>query len=186
MMLHATMQVAGSIARRVGTGVLSITLDKLPAARARGSARYIVTMAADAVGGGESVRFVDARGYVRGLTLQEVGGWLEKYLSGEAIAVHLRIPDASSLPAQWTPARMAAMDARLAALDPQAMRAEAAAKTATVQGWADSGRRTAVIEAAGNMVQCAELVEWLDGTANEWPGTGVPDESNGGGGRRAE
>ena len=52
-MLHATMQVAGSIARRVGTGVLSITLDKLPAARARGSARYAVTMAADAVGGGE-------------------------------------------------------------------------------------------------------------------------------------
>ena len=80
MMLHATMQVAGSIARRVGTGVLSITLDKLPAARARGSARYVVTMAADAVGGGESVRFVDARGYVRGLTLQDVGSWLAKYL----------------------------------------------------------------------------------------------------------
>lgn len=160
-MLHATSQVAGNIARRVGSGALSVTLEKLPTTRARGSARYSVTMAADAIGGGESVRITDARGYVRGLTLQDVGQWLAKYLSGAAIPVRLTVPDASSLPAHWTAARMQAMDARLDDLDTAAIKAEAASKVRTVASWADSARKADVIQAAAYMNECAAVIDWL-------------------------
>ena len=178
-MMHATAQVAGNIARRVGSGVFTVTLQKVPTIRARGSARYAVTMAAQAVGGGESVRLTDARGYVRALTLSDVGAWLSKYLSGAAIEVRLIVPDASSLPAHWTAARITAMDEKLAALNPDAMRADAAAKKNTVKDWADSGRRDAVNEAADNMIECAQLVDWLRDAGAPWPGVG--GEGNGGG-----
>ena len=178
-MMHATAQVAGNIARRVGSGVLTVKLEKVPTMRARGSARYTVTMAAQAVGGGESVRLTDARGYVRALTLSDVGAWLSKYMSGAPIEVRLIVPDASTLPAHWTAARITAMDDKLAAINPDAMRSEAAAKKNTVKDWADSGRRDAVNEAADNMIECAQLVDWLRNAGAPWPGDGVEDDDGG-------
>jgi hypothetical protein len=125
--------------------------------RARGAAKYGVLMFLPVWS--EAVAIVDGRGYPVKWSLGQVASFMSRSLPGAQYAVQIDIPDASKLPARWTDARLQSLAEKMAGLDPVAMRAEAEAKRATVASWADGGRKTAVLDAAARMDQCAALVD---------------------------
>lgn len=172
-MIHATRIAAGVALNELKAGAVDLALEQVDAgARARESARYHVTLQHEAIGAGERVRFIDGRGYVEALKLDQVVSWLAKYLSGDHLSVRISIDDASRLPATWTAKRAEALAAKFASVSPMEARAAAAAKLATVSEWADSGRKKAVTSAAARMVEGAAFVEWVRGEV-EWPGLGL-------------
>ncbi len=172
-MIHATRFVAGVALKNIGAGLVTVTLTQVEGgSRARAAARFMVDVQHASMGEGERVRFIDARGYPEALQLGQVVQWLSKHMSGGAVSVRINVTDAARLPAPWTPSRINAMAAKFAAVDPDALRDDAAAKVATVTSWADSGRRAAVLDAAARMGECAAFVEWVRGERAEWPGAG--------------
>lgn len=131
--------------------------------RARAGARFWVTVSlswgalySDAWANG--VQLVDARGYPVVWQFADVGKWLVKALSGAPCVVTVRIEDAAQVPAKWTTARAAAAAQKVLSMDNDGIQNAAAAKVASVQGWAASTRKTSVLDAAEKMIEAADLL----------------------------
>lgn len=127
--------------------------------RARASAQYVATFAPNWLGESAHVQLIDSRGGVVGYTLAKLAAMLARVLPANCPAVQIQIEDATQLPARWTDARIASLATKVAAADPAAIRAAAAAKLATVADWVASDRKTAVVEAAARMESCAAAID---------------------------
>lgn len=141
--------------------VITVTLDPMPdqGNRARASAKFWVTLRLDyaAAPWSSGVLIVDTRGYPVAWKYEAVGKWLVKALSGAPCVVNLVVSNGAQIPARWTVAREAAAAVKVSGLDVQAVTSEAAAKVQSVQAWGPSVRKTAVLDAAGRMVEAAAL-----------------------------
>ncbi len=126
------------------------------------------------------VQLVDRRGYLVEWTYPDVYRWLVSSLSGARCQVVVSVGDGASMPKKWTAKRIAAAKLRIAQSG-EAVRADAAAKVATVEAWAESVRKVDVILAAGRMVESAG---WLDAAHAVAAGEGLDQwgASGGGGG----
>jgi len=135
---------------------ITFTLSPIPTgeSRARASVRY--TMRLSLSWGGEpwvsGVDLIDRRGYLDVWTFEAVGLFMVKNLPGLPCVVNVTINDAARVPVRWSPDRQQAAAAKLAALVPDDLLAEAAAKTQSVAQWSISGRKTEVLAAAEKMV----------------------------------
>lgn len=166
-MVYCFVEVAAEIVRMTltpaatGVHVLAVVLSPVAGInRARGVARYTVAVhlswgPADWVTG---VTLVDSRGYLVEWTMGDVQTWLVSALSGAECRVVVHVDSAASLPKKWTAARVIKAAARIGGAV-SAVLAEAAAKVATVAGWADSGRKTAVMDAAARMEGAAAMLQ---------------------------
>lgn len=164
-MTAASVIIAGELARTASTAGRLVKLVLEPVAdgvnRSRGSARFTAALLLDGRADLGAVTITDTRGYPVAWTVADAARWASLYLSGASCALAIEVTDAAKLPARWTPARLASHARKLAAIDPAAMRAEAADKRATVQDWADGPRRAAVLAASGRMDGAAALLEAL-------------------------
>ena len=124
--------------------------------RARGHAKYFVLVSLSWSG---EFDIVDSLGYPVQWTLEALNTWLTKSLSGVVQGLTVTIADSSKVAARWTDTRIAAANAKVVALDVVAMRADAAAKRASVIAWVPSERRTNVMSAAVRLERVADLVE---------------------------
>lgn len=123
----------------------------------------------------DGVLIVDARGYPVAWSLEAVGKWLAKALSGEPCVVDLHITDAANIPPKWTQQRANSAALKVSAVSAVKVVADAAKKVASVQGWALSQRRTEVMDAAARMVDAAELLLVVQGVQGGAPlGDPVP------------
>lgn len=141
--------------------VLSVNLAALAdgVSRARASARFTISINMPWYGEPGALALVSSRGYPVEMSLAQVASFLARALPAHQFAVTITIDDAAKVPARWTEARLASLARKMDATDPAAIRAEAAAKRATVEDWTDGERKTAVLTAAANMDQCADAVE---------------------------
>lgn len=135
--------------------------DSFGVSRARAETRYTVEIFMPWVIEGQSIGLCDVRGYSLRWTFHDVARWLSRSLPGTFHAVTLEVLDAASLPAKWTEARLQAHANKFAAIDPGAMRADAAAKAQKVAGWVESDRKYAILGAASVMEEVAARVELI-------------------------
>lgn len=133
--------------------------------RARGQAKFQVTARFewDPVDGfARAFDLVDTRGYPVKWSWAQVGAWLVKSLPGSWCVVNVQISDAGAIPPAWTESRLEAQAARLAKLDPVAIRAAAAAKRVTANKMADgSARKGDLLASAGYMDETAQSLDDL-------------------------
>lgn len=148
-------------AASAGNEALQINLSALAdgVSRARASARFSVGINMPWHAEAGALVLVTTRGYLVEMSLAQVASFLARALPGHSFAVTITIDDAAKVPARWTDARLASLAKKMDATDPVAIRAVAAAKRATVADWTDGDRKTAVLEAAARMDQCADAVE---------------------------
>ena len=105
--------------RRRGAAGASVVLVLGPAEsvrRVRGSASFVVSVWHSWIPAGV-FRLVDSRGHDKALTLAQVAKLAAAVASGEAMAVQIRMADASALPLPWDDARTAMQARRVAAVD---------------------------------------------------------------------
>lgn len=167
-MMYATQTVATELLRLAlpapGDGQMVrvvLAQDSFGVSRARAETRYTVEVFMPWVIGDQAISLCDARGYSLRWTFGDVARWLSRSLPGTYHAVTLEVWDAASLPAKWTEARLHAHADKFAAIDPGAMRADAAAKAQKVAGWVDSDRKSAILGAASVMEEVAARVELI-------------------------
>lgn len=155
----ATKLLAGGVLN-AGT-MLQLHLSPVPdgVSRARASAKFYPALGIPYSGQVLPVELVDAKGYPLRWDLRQAASFLARALPGTPHPLTIILTDCEKVPAKWTDARRAAVETKLQAIDPAAIRAQAEDKRATVQDWADGERKTAVLEAAARMDQCADAVE---------------------------
>jgi hypothetical protein len=187
--LDAAAEIVRMTLKTAATGVHVVAVVLSPVAginRARGVARYTVAVhlswgPAEWVQG---VTMVDSRGYLVEWTMGDLQTWLVSALPGAACRVVVHIDNAATLPKKWTAARVTKAAARIGGVVSGVL-ASAAAKVATVTGWAESGRKAAVIEAAARMVGAAAMLQTAKDLQmgvgmNLFAGVGVVDGVSGG------
>jgi hypothetical protein len=155
----ATKLLAGGILN-AGT-MLELHLTPVPdgVSRARASAKFYPALGIPYSGQVVPVELVDVKGYPLRWDLKQAASFLARALPGTPHPLTIILTDCEKVPAKWTDARRAAVETKVQALDPAAIRAQAADKRATVQDWADGERKTAVIDAAARMDACADLID---------------------------
>lgn len=165
-MIHATqtivtdlMRLACNMAVPSDVLVIELALRATGVNRARASAQYVATFAPSWLGDAGRVQLIDSRGGVVGYTLAKLAAMLARVPPANCPTVTIQIDDATQLPARWTDARIASLATKVAAVEPEVIRAAAAAKLATVADWVASDRKTAVVEAAARMESCAAAID---------------------------
>lgn len=187
--LHTLAQVAGEFVRSTAAPGQTVTLELSPVQggnRARGAARYSVALLAPWLTA-HKLRFVTSRGYLATYQYRDLATWAAKNLPGVACGFTIALPDASTLPAKWTPGRVAAQARRIADINGQALKDGAMQKAQSVADWAASQRKTDAMAAARAMSEAAALLDVLLLGA-PWPEPGTaeppvtPGNGDGGGG----
>lgn len=163
-MMYATVTLATKLLEggilNAGT-MLELHLTPVPdgVSRARASAKFYPALGIPYSGQVVPVELVDVKGYPLHWDLKQAASFLARALPGTPHPLTIVITDAEKVPAKWTDARRAAVDTKVQALDPAAIREAAQAKRATVTEWADGERKTAVLDAAARMDACADLID---------------------------
>lgn len=109
------------------------------------------------------VLLVDSRGYAVEWAWPAVGRWLVKSLSGAPCVVNIQIQNGAHIPVKWTESRVATSVERVAVLSSLDIVAAADSKIASVIGWAQSDRRSAVLNAGWGMLQAAAVLRVVQG-----------------------
>ena len=169
--IHGFANVVGELVRTMATAgrLVEVELRTLTdsGSRARRSAQYSVVVRMPGLTP-HDIQIVTQRGYVAAYTFKAVSLWLVKNLPGVACALSVKVPDATTMPAKWTPGRVNAQETRIAEINADAIRAAAAEKAESVSEWAESTRKHETLASARAMSQAASMLDVLRSGA-EWP-----------------
>lgn len=101
------------------------------------------------------ILLVDSRGAAKGMTYADAADWVGRVMPGRDVWLQIHVEKAGEVSPSWTRGRVAAVQAKAAAIDGAALTAAADAKRATVTQWATSTRKTDALATARALDWCA-------------------------------
>lgn len=104
----------------------------------------------------------DTRGYLVEWSMANVAAWLTKVLPGVRCVVSIAIVDAAKMGPRWTDVRVAAYAEKLAAIDPEKLRAMAVKKRAAAAKIAEGlPRQVELMNSSWRLEDIAQMVDDL-------------------------